>query len=412
MNRDDPRTVARLSARLVEELAARQRMLAGLGLSTVAEAHVTGKPLPVILVALDGWEGFTALSDDYDGGRSVEALLRVLRDGAAAGITVLVAGDRAMLGLRLAPVLSRKLLLALVDRNDYATAGLSLAALPARFGPGRAVGAADGLEVQLALLSGDDSPGAEQAAVHRIAFRSARAGEPAIRIRSLPPTVHRADLAASRTAHPGYAASCDRLEGTSRAGDCLLGVGGDEAEPVWANLFGEHGRFLISGPPMSGRSTAAVLIASQALQAGLDILVAAPRDSPLTAWAAGRGLAILGPDSAAGTAFAGHLVLIDDAEQFNDTASGNLLTELVTSHPAAVVATARSDDLAASFRGPAVAVRRRRTGLLLQPSAADGELLGIRTGPPAMPALPGRGLLVTDALRRTAPEGLLLQVAI
>jgi S-DNA-T family DNA segregation ATPase FtsK/SpoIIIE len=310
-------------------------------------------------------------------------------------------------------VLSRKLLLALIDRNDYATAGLSVASLPARFGPGRAVDAADGLEIQLALLSGEATPGAEQAAVHRINSPTLAAG-PAIKIRSLPATVRRAELVTWRPAGPQYQAGSDWPDGTARRGNCLLGLGGDEAQPVWADLFGEYGRFLISGPALSGRSTAALLIARQALEAGLATLVAAPRHSPLATWATRRGLAVLGPDSPVidGTTSAAQLVLIDDAEQFNDTPSGNALTELVTNHPAAVVATARSDDLAASFRGPAVAVRRRRTGLLLQPSAADGELLGIRTGPCPMPPPPGRGLLVTDALRRTAPDGLALQVAI
>ncbi len=72
----EPGSVARLLARLTEELAARQRVLAGLGVGTLAEAHLTGTPLPVIVVALDGWEGLSALSDDHDAGRSVEALLR------------------------------------------------------------------------------------------------------------------------------------------------------------------------------------------------------------------------------------------------------------------------------------------------------------------------------------------------
>jgi S-DNA-T family DNA segregation ATPase FtsK/SpoIIIE len=65
-----------------------------------------------------------------------------------------------------------------------------------------------------------------------------------------------------------------------------------------------------------------------------------------------------------------------------------------------------------SFSGLAVVIRRRRTGLLLQPGPADGELLGVRTGGQRMAPVPGRGLLVTDTTRQTAPEGLALQVAI
>jgi S-DNA-T family DNA segregation ATPase FtsK/SpoIIIE len=418
LNGDDPRPVARLCTRLLEELAARQRLLAGLGVSTLAEAHLTGTPLPVIVVALDGWEGFTALSDDYDAGRSVEAVLRLARDGAAVGITVLIAGDRAMLGLRIAPALSRKLLLALIDRSDYASAGLSLSSLPVRFEPGRAVSVGDGLEVQLALLTGDTAPGAQLAAVRQISrAASGTVAGPTIRIRSLPASVRQADLAAYEPNRRERAHDRDPEALAGQPGGCLLGVGGDDAQPVWTGLFVDHARFLISGPPLSGRSTTAVVIARQALEAGLIMLVAAPPRSLLAIWATRRGLDVLTPDSLPGVGgacdtFTGQLVLVDDAEQFNDTASGSFLTELATSHRAAVIAAARSEDLAVSFRGPAVAVRRRRTGLLLQPSPADGELLGVRTGPHRMASLPGRGLLVTDTTRRTAPDGLALQVAI
>ncbi|MEO6504081.1 MAG: FtsK/SpoIIIE domain-containing protein [Jatrophihabitantaceae bacterium] len=420
VSRDDPRAVARLSARLVEELAARQRLLAGLGVSTLAEAHLSGTPLPVIVLALDGWEGFTALSDDYDAGHSVEALLRLARDGAAVGITVLIAGDRAMLSLRIAPALSRKLLLALTDRSDYASAGLSLSSLPARFEPGRAVSADDGLEVQLALLTADARPGAQQAAVRQLSRAgSAPAAGPAIRIRSLPASVRQADLTICEPNRLEGARDLDYGHGqlAGQPGGCLLGVGGDEAQPVWAELFVEHTRFLISGPPLSGRSTTAVVIARQALTAGLAMLIAAPPRSPLAAWANRRGIDVLTPDSLPGTDgacanFTGQLVLIDDAERFNDTASGDFLTEVATGHRAAVIAATRSDDVTMSFRGPAVAVRRRRTGLLLQPSPADGELLGVRAGLHRLAPVPGRGLLVTDATRATAPDGLALQVAI
>ncbi|HST46860.1 FtsK/SpoIIIE domain-containing protein [Jatrophihabitans sp.] len=412
----EPNSIARLLTRLVEELADRQRLLAGLGLATLAEAHLTGTPLPVIVVALDGWEGLSALSDDHDAGRSAEALLRLARDGAAAGITVLVAGDRAMLGLRVAPALSRKLLLALVDRGDYLTAGVSPADLPARFEPGRAVAAGSGLGVQLALLVDDTGPGAQQAAVAALGTmdRPPTAG-PAIRIRSLPVSVRRAELMAGPADRHRLYGPAD--EPADQPGHCLLGLGGDDARPVWAALFVDHARFLISGPPLSGRSTTAIVIAEQAWQAGLTMLVAAPARSPLADWAGQRGLDVLTPDDPpypgrASDPGPGQLVLIDDTEQFTDTASGSYLTELATSHPAAVIAAGRAEDLMTSFRSPAVVIRRRRTGLLLQPGPADGELLGVRTGGQRMTPVPGRGLLVTDTTRRTAPDGLALQVAV
>ncbi|MDQ1742280.1 MAG: segregation ATPase FtsK/SpoIIIE, family [Pseudonocardiales bacterium] len=418
VGRDDPNAVARLVARLVEELGIRQRQLAHLGVGTVAEAYQIGAPLPTMVVAVDGWEGFAALSDDHDAGRSAEALLGLARDGAAAGITVLIAGDRAMLGLRVAPVLARRIVLALTDRSDYASAGIHAASLSVRFEPGRAVDAGDGLELQLALLTDDARPGSQQAALVEFARTDpVTAAGPTIRVRSLPTLVRRADLhiGGSDPRGPEHLPEGDHDAPAGHPGSCLLGLGGDDARPVWSCLFAEHARFLVCGPALSGRSTTMVAIAQQALRAGLAMLVAAPLRSPLADWGARQGLAVLTPDGPSGSQscdFPGQLVVIDDAEQFTDTDSGIRLTELVTNHPGAVVAAARTEELMSSFRGPAVAVRRSRTGLLLQPGPADGELLGVRTGGRRMPLVPGRGLLITDSTRRTAPDGLVLQVAI
>ncbi len=418
VGRDDPNAVARLVARLVEELGIRQRHLAALGVSTVAEAHQIGSPLPATVVAVDGWEGLAALSDDHDAGRSAEALLGLARDGAAAGITVLIAGDRAMLGLRVAPVLGRRIVLALTDRGDYASAGIHAASLPVRFEPGRAVDAGDGLELQLALLTDDARPGSQQTALVEFARTDPATGAgPTIRVRSLPTLVRRADLHVGASDPRGMEQrpEPDHDAPANDPGSCLLGLGGDDARPVWSSLFVDHTRFLVCGPALSGRSTTMVAIAQQALRAGLAMLVAAPLRSPLADWAGRHGLAVLTPDGPSGSQscdFPGQLVVIDDAEQFTDTESGIRLTELVTNHPGAMVAAARTEELMSSFRGPAVAVRRSRTGLLLQPGPADGELLGVRTGGRRMPPVPGRGLLITDSTRRTAPDGLVLQVAI
>jgi hypothetical protein len=58
-------------------------------------------------------------------------------------------------------------------------------------------------------------------------------------------------------------------------------------------------------------------------------------------------------------------------------------------------------------------MRRSRSGLLLQPNITDGEPFGITiTGVAAsrQSPLPGRGVLITDPLRVTNPNGLPIQV--
>jgi DNA segregation ATPase FtsK/SpoIIIE, S-DNA-T family len=52
-------------------------------------------------------------------------------------------------------------------------------------------------------------------------------------------------------------------------------------------------------------------------------------------------------------------------------------------------------ELAAVYRGPVTALRRRRSGLLLCPVPGDADLLGIRLPRTALPRRPGSGWLVT-----------------
>jgi S-DNA-T family DNA segregation ATPase FtsK/SpoIIIE len=184
------------------------------------------------------------------------------------------------------------------------------------------------------------------------------------------------------------------------------------------------GRFLIAGPARSGRSSALVSIADQTLLAGGRLLIAAPHRSPLTSWSARRGLACLAPDDTAwndskdnlSTAEPGqvNLLLIDDTEQFTDAPAGDLLSTWIAQQRAgsAVVASARSEDLMVSFRGLAVDIRRSRTGLLLQPTVPDGDLLGVRVTPHRSRMPPGRGLLITEEYRQCAPDGLPVQLAL
>ena len=92
-------------------------------------------------------------------------------------------------------------------------------------------------------------------------------------------------------------------------------------------------------------------------------------------------------------------MLVDDVEAIADTAVERALQELVrpgATAAASVVVSGTTSELAATYRGLAVDVRRSRTGLLLgPPGPADGDLLGTRL-PAAMttPGPPGRGVLV------------------
>ena len=48
-----------------------------------------------MVLLLDWWEGFVAAYEQYDYGRLIDALLQMLREGAAVGLRAVVTTDRA-----------------------------------------------------------------------------------------------------------------------------------------------------------------------------------------------------------------------------------------------------------------------------------------------------------------------------
>jgi len=157
-------------------------------------------------------------------------------------------------------------------------------------------------------------------------------------------------------------------------------------------------------------STAAILIARQAHSHGLRILVATPGRSPLAAWAEENHIAGCRPEEPIDDVDA-EVLVIDEAEQFTDSVAGTTLQAWIAVTDAVVVATARTPDVLNSFRGIGADLRRHRSGLLLQPTAMDGEVFGVRL--PQLPpsCIPGRGVLVTLETRASAGGYEPIQVA-
>ena len=107
-----------------------------------------------------------------------------------------------------------------------------------------------------------------------------------------------------------------------------LGLAGDTASPLTVDVFAGSGRWLVAGPPRSGRSTALATLLGEARRVGLAVLVAAPRRSPLDALARAATIRVIGPDDEdVGDAPAVRtLLLVDDSDAFIDTAAGDALT--------------------------------------------------------------------------------------
>jgi S-DNA-T family DNA segregation ATPase FtsK/SpoIIIE len=408
----DPSAVARFVERLEAEVRRRQHLLSEHRLGSHSEARLNGVHLPLIVVAVDGWEALASMSDDHDASRSADTLLMLFRDAAATGVTFLLSGDRGALAVRVSSTLSRSFLFEFGDRNDYPMAGVPRAAVPVHFVPGRAVTSDSADEVQFAVLGDDPSDAAQWRAVRATAAREGAlavgdASSHRIRVRPLPAVARRAQAETPDTGDRDFSGA-----------DVLLGVGGDSAEPVSVDVFAGDGGFLIAGPPRSGRTTASRIISESAHAAGIDLLVIAGRRSMLTQSAQARGVRVIPCE--AGTVNASvdqvfapslpELIVIDDAERLTDTPLGDAVCALLQDARCAVVATSRAEDLHVSFRGICATIRRSQVGLLLNPGPADGDLLGVRVPSRRQLWQPGRGVLVTDNTRQRTGEGLPIQV--
>lgn len=387
----------RVVRRLSEEVGRRQAVLARNGYSSVTEqrAHAPAdERLPWLLLMIDGWEGFTAAYDDVDHGRPVETVLRLVRDGSAAGVRVIVTGDRQLLSGRIASAFTSRLVLRLADSGDYLLAGLPSRGLPENTPPGRGVlcqGPADApVEVQVALLDTDASGPRQVAALRGIATHAnARAVDPGrlpFHVRPLPERVSASSLTRPDNCRPLWT---------------LIGAAGDDATVAGIDLAVDGPGFLIAGPSRSGRSTALCTIAECFLDRGTPVALVAPRRSPLHGLAGRLGVAgVFGSHDAerldAAIRAEPVAILVDDVHTMTDAPVGDVLGEVLCTDDGrrAVIAAGRNDELGVIFRGPSVAVRRSRSGLLLQPGPGDGDLLGVRLPRMSSSTVPGRGVLI------------------
>jgi S-DNA-T family DNA segregation ATPase FtsK/SpoIIIE len=381
---EDALRTVRLVDRLTQEVAGRR---SGTG----------PQPEPSILLLVDGVEAICTLLDESDPGRGSAALLRLMRDGAAVGLTCVATADRAVPGGRLAAVARQRLVLPLPDRADYAVAGIPPRNVPSHRPPGRALVGEDGRECQLAL----PRPLLPAAPVSATPI-----GSP-LRIAELCPDPRL----------PLPQAAPEAPFPTSGGLLVPVGPGGDEGQPVSVDLL-RTGGLLVTGPAGSGRSSALTAFAQH-----LHALGAVPLVVGRAPWAADDTWDTLSDvtqidpaDEAGVVAWLDGLgarrgvVLADDVGALADAP---VLTRIRTgsSHGGvALLAASHAGQLSAHYQGPVAALRRQRAGLLLCPGPGDADLLGIRLPRTPLPHRPGSGWLVTGALlqrvqvaRREAP---------
>lgn len=406
VTRDQPDRVRRLIDRLLAEISRRQQMLALQGASSAAEQRAAAAPeerLPWMVLLVDAWEGFISTFESYNYGQLIEAMQRIFREGAAVGLRVVMSADRSGLTGQVASVFGERLVLRLADPSDYTTAGFRAKDVPKHMPPGRALRLADhGVEeTQLGLLDPDPSGQAQVAALRRIGTaaserqpRLPRALRP-MRVDALPTRISTNDALAL---DPEFVAPSPLWT--------LLGVGGDELQPVGVDLRETGPGIVIAGPPKSGRSTMLLGAARALLRQRTPLILITPRRSPLRDLAGTEGvLGVLGGDAKAEDleelteqAAGPYVVLVDDAELLYDEPLDDALESVLRSGmdgDHGVVAAGTTDTLSSQYRGFVTEARKTRNGVLLTPqSSSDGELFNIRLPANSNTGAPGSGLLI------------------
>ncbi|MBD8870507.1 FtsK/SpoIIIE domain-containing protein [Nocardioides donggukensis] len=376
VNRTEGERAHRLLNRITSEMDRRQGLLAGAGYADIREQRRdASEPLPHLVLMLDRWEGFVPTLGESDD--VLNAILRILREGASVGVHAVLTGDRTMANnSRVVSMSENKLTLRFADRSDYGLVGLSPRQMPDRVPAGR--GFATGpRETQVALLAADDSGQAQAAVLQTLAEESRASASTDVR-------PFRVDVLPAR-------ATLELALGLAAAPQEPLvpvGVGGDELTLFVADQ--RNPAFVVAGPNRSGRSSILVAAARGFLRTGGQVLAVAPRSSPLQDLAGEKGVLGVVTDVAAppdqydallAAARGPVLLVVDDGEALRESGGNDFFQRAARGQLESVflLLGGHRDGLCSGFSGWQVDARKSRQGLLLSPQElGDGDLIGTR----------------------------------
>ena len=409
---------ARLIDRIQSEVLRRHELLGAGNHANIAEQRRSGEnPLPHIVLLIDRWDNFMSTLGELDGGRLLEAVQALLRDGASAGVHLVISGDRTLLTSRMAVLAEDKLVLRLTDRLDYSLADLNYKTIPPELPAGRGFRAGSGIEVQVALLGADPSGRGQNEAVSRLG------GTLTVREASATPAMRpfRVDDLPSSFSLESAFALADRDEHHPPMW-AMIGVGGDELVAHGIDFERDSATFVVAGPARSGRSTLLAVMARSLLRGGSELVLVCPRSSPLRELAGITGVrAMVTSADLTEEDIRPHLepdgtpvvLIIDDGEMVMDSPAKLWLRTFIRSagdNRRALILGGNSAEICAGFAGWQVDVKKNRRGALLSPqNTVDGDLLGVRVARSMVSARvsPGRALAhlgTGDLLTLQIPE--------
>ncbi|WP_068212103.1 FtsK/SpoIIIE domain-containing protein, partial [Rathayibacter tanaceti] len=333
------------------------------------------------LVLIDGLATLKDDFEDWEGQVLLEALARAYADGPELGLHFAVTSTRVKaLPSVMEEVTTQKWLFRFADPQDYSIAGVKPRYAPPPV-PGRCVLASSLLQTQVATPASG-----LRAAVEEVVAAWPDTTSKTTAIATLPQRVPVSAL--------GLGARFD-----AEPWRLPIGLGEADLAPLAFELYeGEH--VFITGPARSGKSTVLLALVEAARAAGtVAIWGACDRRSPLVG--ADLDRIAVGADELRSLLASllmedgPVLLLIDDAERWDDPDQG-LTTLLSSSRPGrCVVAAGRSIELRTQYGHWTKAMARSRSGLLLQPDAENDTQLFPAQIPrrTPVPATVGRGFV-------------------
>lgn len=372
----------RRAVRILERLAQEQSQ-------RLADPPTDATPLVLVI---PGWGSWLSAFRSGPHAWAEDLVHDLIRDGARAGITVLMSGQRDLVTARFFASIPNRVYFPTGSSDESRIAWPKLPATAAVVGRGVAVGALSAGKTavcQLWTASSPDAGGMQPAQ----AGKSVPARRP-FRIEPLPAMVS-AQRILRTTALPGRncAARTDPVQEMVSAAPAPLwiGVGGDDLKPVSIRLP-PGGVLAVLGGPSTGKSSFLRLLPTLNPAAGPWLRPKRHIDSQVY-WSG-----IL-DQATAGNLDGGSVALVDDADLLPHGVNRQLAD--INALGIAVVITA-GFSLGLPQRVPlALHARNLGSGVLIGPrSVVDGDLFGVRFEPEPNPP-PGRSVLINRG--RTMP---------
>lgn len=361
------RRAVRVLERLAEELALR------LSRSDTSR--------PPVLVVIAGWGSWASAFRSGPYSRAEELVYDLIRDGHAAGISLLLSGDRELVAARFTAAVPNRLYFPAGSTEESRLAWPRLPAIEPEKGRAVAVGPVAGPTPSVCQLYAGDSEashaGVDVPRSAELASVPAPVSTP-FRVEPLPDIIPAERVKALETTRNGPAIEAPVI---------LLGVTGDELSPASIRLRA-GGVFAVLGGPATGKSN--VLRVIEELNPGPGRWLQ-PGSAPGSEESSGYWKRCL--DRARAGGLDRHsILLVDDADRLTPSTMRNVAD--IHGLGFGVVFTAAPGPLLGQRVAFAMEARSSGTGLLLCPrSPSDGDLYGLRFDVEPHPP-PGRAVLI------------------